>query len=69
MKIKSILASAAACAIAVSAMAITAFAGEMPIQNGTESDGKYAYSVLDNLPQGRTASEVFGAKVDRKSVV
>ena len=63
MKVRSILASLGACAIAVSAMATTAFAGEVPLVNGTEADGKYVYSVGDHLPTGKKITDVYGAKV------
>ena len=63
MKVRSILASLGACAIAVSAMATTAFAGEVPLVNGTEADGKYCLSVQDHLPEGKKLTDVYGAEV------
>ena len=68
MKVKSILASLGACAIATSALALTAFAGEVPIKNATEADGKYAYSVGDHLPEGKKISDVYGAEVKLSGV-
>ena len=58
MKIKSLLASLAACAIAVSAMAVTAAAD---ITNAN-SDDKYMIDISEALPSGKTLADVYGVK-------
>lgn len=63
MKIKSMFAALAAGTIAVSALAVSAFAGELAIANATEADGKYAYHVGEHLPAGRTFADVYGAEI------
>ena len=68
MKIKSVLASAAACAIAVSAMAVSASA---KVLNPADGDDKYLYEIVtetaNNLPEGKTLADVYGFsfKVDK----
>ena len=59
MKLRNLLASVAACAIAVSAMAISASAA---ITNPNTDEGKYAYDVLANLPAGCAVTDVYGAE-------
>lgn len=62
MKLKNFLASVAACAIAVSAMAITASA-EVTNGNTTGDDGKLFYT-YDLLAEGADVTAVYGVKVE-----
>lgn len=62
MKLKTFLASVSACAIAVSAMAITASA-EVTNGNTTGDDGKKFY-VYDLLAEGADVTAVYGVKVE-----
>ena len=62
-RVQSVLAGISACVIAVSASVLTVWADEIPIRNATESDGRYVYNVLDNLPAGASLTDVYGAEV------
>ena len=62
-RVQSVLAGIGACVIAVSASVLTVWADEIPIRNATESDGRYVYNVLDNLPAGASLTDVYGAEV------
>ncbi len=58
MKVKSILASLGACAIAVSAMAISASA---KVTNPAAGDDKYCLDVV--LPEGKTFADIYGIEM------
>ena len=58
MKIKSVLASIAACAIAVSAMAVTASA---KVLNPASGDDKYCLDVV--VPDGKSFGDIYGFEV------
>lgn len=68
MKMKSLLASIAACAIAASAMAVTASA---KVLNPASGDDKYMFPIVadegNNLPEGVKLSDIFGfsCKLDK----
>ena len=55
MKLKNMVAGIAACAIAVSGLAVTASA---KITNATESNGSYKLDI--KLPEGRTFADIYG---------